>query len=137
MATNALKGNLFLLQLESSAGSGTYTTVAALRATSLTLNKAVVDITNKSGNGWQEIMPGGGVKSASISAGGVYADDASQALMITAFNATTHWNAKIIDEAGNSFSGAWNIDSLAFSGDNNAEQTFEISMSSADEITIA
>ena len=134
MTTNALKGNLFLLKLESAPASGTYTTVAALRTTSMTLNKAVVDITNKSGNGWQEIMPGGGVKSASLSAGGVYSDDASQALMITAYNAGTHWSAQIVDENGNAWEGDWNIDSLAFAGDNNAEQTFEISMSSAGEI---
>lgn len=134
MATNALKGNLFLLKLGTTYNGATFSTVAALRTTSLTLNKATVDITNKSGNGWSEVLPGGGVKSASISAGGVYSDDASQALMIQAFNASTHWVAQIVDESGAVWEGDWNIDSLAFSGDNNGEQTFEISMSSASEI---
>lgn len=135
MATNALKGNLFLLKLASTYNGSTYTTVAALRATSITLNKAVVDITNKDSAGWSEALPGGGVKSAAISAGGVYSDDASQVALITAFNADTHWNAQIIDENGNTWEGAWNVDSLAFAGDNNAEQTFEISMSSSDPVT--
>lgn len=135
MATNALKGNLFLLKLASTYNGSTYTAVAALRATSITLNKAVVDITNKDSQGWSEALPGGGVKSASISAGGIYSDDASQVALITAFNATTHWNAEITDEAGNSWTGAWNIDSLAFSGDANAEQTFEITMSSSDPVS--
>ncbi len=136
MATNALKGNLFLLKLADTYDGTTYTTVAALRATSITLNKAVVDITNKDSSGWSESLPGGGVKSAAISAGGVYSDDASQTKMIDAFNASTHWNAQVTDESGNTWTGAWNIDSLAFSGDNNAEQTFEISLSSTDPVSI-
>lgn len=134
MSTNAKKGNLFLLKLAATFNGTTYTTVAALRATSLTLNKAVVDITNKDSAGWTEALPGGGVKSAAISASGIYTDADSQKLMITAFNATTHWNAQIEDEAGNTFTGAWNIDSLAFGGDHNVEQTFEISMSSSGEV---
>tara|TARA_R110000796_G_scaffold11041_5_gene36909 strand:+ start:4745 stop:5164 length:420 start_codon:yes stop_codon:yes gene_type:complete len=135
MPTNAKRGNLFLLKLGTTFDSVTFSTVAALRATSLTLNKAVVDITNKDSSGWQEVLPGGGVKSASISAGGVYSNDASQALMISAFNATTHWVGQIVDEDGAIWSGDWNIDSLAFSGDANGEQTFELSMSSAGSLT--
>ena len=135
MATNAKKGNSFILKLATTFNGNTYETVAELRATSMTINKAVVDITNKDSAGWTEALPGGGVKSAAISASGVYTDGASQKRMITAYNASTHWNAQIIDEAGNTFTGAWNIDSLQFAGDHNVEQTFEISMSSSDAIT--
>lgn len=135
MATNAKRGNLLLLKLAETFNGSTYVTVAALRSTSLTLNKAVVDITNKDANGWQEVLPGGGVKSGAISASGIYSDGTGQALMISAFNASTHWNAQVIDEDGATWTGPFNVDSLAFSGDHNAEQTFEISLSSADELT--
>lgn len=136
MPTPAKKGNLFLLKLATTFNGTTYETVAALRATSLTLNKAVVDITNKDSGGWTESLPGGGVKSAAISASGVYTDGASQRRMITAYNASTHWNAQIEDEVGNTFEAAWNIDSLQFAGDHNVEQTFEISLSSSGEVEV-
>lgn len=133
--TTALKGNSFLLKLASTYNGDTYTTVAACRSNSLTLNKSAVDITNKGSGGWTESLQGGGVKNATISASGVYDDSASQQLLITAMMASTHWNAQIIDEAGNEFEGAWNIDSLTFGGDSDVEQTFEVTMSSSGAVT--
>ena len=135
--TNALKGNAFLLKFAATFDGAVYTTVAALRATGLTLNKTSVDITNKDGNGWSENLAGGGLKNATISASGIYTDVAAQVILITAFNASTHWNAQIVDEGGNTFTGAWNVDSLAFSGEHNVEQTFEITLSSSGAITFA
>lgn len=135
MATPALKGNAFLLKLATTYNGASYSTVAACRSNSLTLNKSAVDITNKGSGGWTEALAGGGVKNATISASGVYSDDASQQLLITAFMASTHWNAQIVDEAGNEFEAAWNIDTLTFGGDSDVEQTFEISLSSSGEVT--
>jgi TP901-1 family phage major tail protein len=134
MATNAKKGNLFILKLGSDAIGTNFTTVAALRSTALNFTKATVDVSNKDGDGWNESLPGGGLKSASISASGIYTNAASQVLMITAYNAATHCSAQIVDESGNVYEGTWNIDSLSFSGEANAEQTFEIAMSNSGEI---
>lgn len=133
--TAALKGNGFLLKLATTYNGSSYTTVAACRSNSLTLNKSAVDITNKGSAGWTEALSGGGVKNATISASGVYTDDASQVALVTAFMASTHWNAEIIDEAGNTFTAAWNVDSLDFSGESDVEQTFEITLSSSGAVT--
>ena len=135
MTTPAKKGNDFLLQIASTYNGSSYTTVAAMRTTSMTINKSTVDITNKDGSGWQELLPGGGVKSISLSAEGVYSNDTTHALIISASLASTHWNFKLIDEVGDDFSGAFNVDSLDFGGDANAEENFSISISRADEIT--
>lgn len=134
MPTAALKGNAFLLQLPTTASGTDFATVAACRSNSLTLNKSAVDITNKGSGGWTESLAGGGVKNATISASGVYADDASQNRLITAFMASTHWNARIIDEGGNTFTASWNIDALTFGGDSDVEQTFEVTLSSSGEV---
>lgn len=135
--TAAFKGNSFLLKLPTTASGTDYATVAACRSNSLTLNKSAIDITNKGSGGWTEALAGGGVKNATISASGVYTDEASQARLVTAFMASTHWKAQIIDEGGNTFSGAWNFDSLSFSGDSDVEQTFEVTLSSSGELTFA
>lgn len=77
MATNGLNGNAMLLQIADTAGGDNYVTIGAQRATSFTLNKAAVDITNKDSQGFNESMAGGGVKSCAVSASGVFVDDAA------------------------------------------------------------
>lgn len=137
MTTAALKGNAFLLKLPTTYNGSDYATVAACRSNTLTLNKSAVDITNKGSGGWTEALAGGGVKNATISASGVYTDDASQTRLVSAFMASTHWNAQIVDESGNTWTGAWNVDSLTFGGDSDVEQTFEITLSSSGELDYA
>lgn len=134
MATAALKGNDFLLKMASTAGGNTYVTVAACRENTFTLNKTAVDITNKGSGGWTESLAGGGVKNATITASGVYTDETAQGYLRSAFFANTHWNAQLIFENGDNFTGAWNIDSLTFGGASDAEQTFEATLSSSGEV---
>jgi predicted secreted protein len=76
--TDAQKGNLFLVKAATKYNGSTYATVAALRSNGITINNAPVDITNKDGNGWQEMMAGGGVKSVSVTGEGVYTDSVTQ-----------------------------------------------------------
>lgn len=84
MTTDAQKGNSFLLQIADKYDGTDYTTVAAMRTTSITIAKTSVDITSKDSGGWQELLPGGGVKSVSISAEGVYADHVTQNNLLNA-----------------------------------------------------
>jgi len=135
MTTNAKKGNSFLLQIATTFNGTTYNTVAAMRTNSLTINNTNVDITNKDSSGWQELLSGGGVRSISLSAEGVYSDGTGQATMISASMASTHWNFKLIDEVGDYFEGPFHVDSLTFGGDANAEENFSISLTSAGLIT--
>ena len=67
--------------------SGDYTTLAGLRSKAFRLNAQVVDITHSgSAEGWKELLPGAGVKSAEISGAGVFRDTASDALARTALS---------------------------------------------------
>lgn len=84
MTTPAKKGNSFLLQIADKYDGIVFTTVAAMRTTSMTISKSSVDITNKDGSGWQELLPGGGVKSMSITAEGVYSDHLTQNNLLNA-----------------------------------------------------
>lgn len=136
MATNAKLGNAMLLQIADTAGGSTYTTIGALRANTITLNKATVDITNKDGNGWSEVMAGGGVKSASISGSGIFTDnDSAQDLLLQAYQADTNWNFRLIHADLNVWVGSFNIDSYVLAGDVNDAETYEITLSSADVTT--
>ena len=56
-------------------GRKCFTTVAGLRATTLTFNAQTVDTTNAdSADAWRELLAGGGVKSATLSGSGVFKD---------------------------------------------------------------
>lgn len=76
--TDAKTGNSFLLKIADKYNSSVYTTIAALTANTLTINNTNVDITNKDAAGWVEAMPGGGALSVSLTADGIYTDDATQ-----------------------------------------------------------
>lgn len=137
MTTSAKKGNSFVVKIATTFNGATYQQLGALRTTGLTLNKTTVDITNKDSTGWQELLPGGGVKSISISGEGVYTDHTSQAFLIDAWEASTHWNFELVDEVGDTFTGAFHVDSIDFGGDSDAEHNFSLSLSSADVIVHA
>lgn len=135
MATNAKKGNKFVLKLASTANGSTYTQVAALRSTQLVINNTMVDTSNKDTDGWQESLAGGGLKSMAITASGIYSDGAGQDLLHQAVFGNVHWNAQVTDEDGATYTGAFHVESLTLAGEANDVQTFEISMASSGEVT--
>ena len=80
----AQNGRDMLVKIKNSAGD--FVTLAGLRSKAFRLNAQAVDITNTdSAQGWKELLPGAGVKSAEISGAGVFRDTESDALARTAF----------------------------------------------------
>ena len=55
----AQRGKALLLKIDV---SGTMTTVGGMRSTSMTLNDAAVDISNKDSGSFREILPAGGIQ---------------------------------------------------------------------------
>ncbi len=56
-------------------GSGTFETLAGLRATRISFNAEAVDVTSlESDGGWRELLAGAGVRSVAISGAGVFRD---------------------------------------------------------------
>ena len=134
MTTNALKGNEFVLSLADTYNGATYTDLAAIRATQLTLNSASVDITNKDSSGWQELLAGGGVRSAQLTFEGIYSGGAAQDTLISAQQASTHWNVKLTDGNGNTYVGAAHVDTLSFTGNANVEENFNGTLTFSGEV---
>ena len=83
----AQKGNSLLLKAGAVAGSPV--TVAGLRNTSLKLNNAMVDVTNKDSAGYRTLLQGAGEQSITVTADGT-ADSAAafSTLQNNAFNNT-------------------------------------------------
>ena len=77
------KGSSFLLKDNS---TGTPATMGGLRSTSMTINGEMVDITTKDSNAFitsgndkaRDLLQGGGVRSMSITASGVFTDSSTE-----------------------------------------------------------
>jgi TP901-1 family phage major tail protein len=73
----AQKGKDLLIKLDLT-GSGSFETIAGLRASRITFNAEPVDVTSlDSQGGWRELLGGAGVRAASITGSGVFRDAAT------------------------------------------------------------
>ena len=134
---SAQMGKDILVKLDV-AGSGSFVTVAGLRASRISFNADTVDVTTAESAGhWRELLAGAGVKTAAISGSGVFKDDASDAALRSVFfNDGTPELELVIPDFG-TISGPFQITSLEYAGNHDAEATFEIALASAGEITFA
>lgn len=131
----AQKGKDLLIKVNSGGG---FETVAGVRASRISLNAASVDVTTADSAGrWRELLAGAGVRSASVSGSGIFKDAASDALIRTAFFAGDLLTAQMVVPEFGVIEGAFQIASLEYGGDHDGEATFEISLSSAGEVTFA
>ena len=80
---SAQRGSEMLLKIKT--GEGDYVTVAGLRTKTLRLNARPVDVTDTASQGWKELLPGAGIRTAEISGTGVFRDAVSDTLIRSAF----------------------------------------------------
>ena len=130
----AQRGKDILLKIEGA--PGVFTTVAGLRARTLSLNARSVDATDGDSAGrWRELLDGAGVKSAAVAGQGIFRDAASDALIREAFfdQAARRWRL-IVPDFG-VIEGPFQITQLEYAGEHEGEATFAISLASAGEVT--
>ena len=131
----AQRGRDLLLKVDSS-GTGTYITVAGLRANALTFNSEVVDASAQDSAGaWKELLAGAGLKSAQIKGQGIFKNAASDATIRSYFFSGTIVNWQIVIPAFGTVTGPFQIAALDFSGRHDAEVTFDVSLVSAGQLT--
>ncbi len=136
MATQA--GQDVLIKLETAAGSGSFITVAGMRAKSIQLNAGLVDATHTgSAGGWRELLSGAGVKSIRVTGSGVFKDETSDQLMREVFlaRATANWQLIVPDFAR--FAGPFLLSQLTYGGDFDGEASFSLTLESAGEMIVA
>ena len=134
------KGSSFLLKDNS---TGTPATIGGLRSTSMTINGEAVDITSKDSNAFissgndkaRDLLQGGGVRSMSISASGVFTDSSTENLVRGfAFDGAIQ-NYDLIFSDGSKISGAFLITSYERAGEFNGEETYSLTLESSNTIT--
>ncbi|MEM9734981.1 MAG: phage major tail protein, TP901-1 family [Pseudomonadota bacterium] len=127
----AQKGKDLLVKLDET-GSGTFETVAGLRATRLSLNAETVDVTTADSPGqWRELLAGAGLRTASVSGSGIFKDQASDAAIRRVFFEGASPGFEIVIPDFGVIAGAFQVSSLEYAGNHDGEASFEIALVSA------
>lgn len=117
-------------------GTGSFVTVAGLRATRLSFNAETVDVTTlESAGGWRELLAGAGVKSAAISGSGVFRDANTDARARQIFFDAEMPQFQVVIPSFGIVQGAFQITSIEYSGTYNGEATYDMSLASAGSLT--
>ncbi|MDO8289720.1 MAG: phage major tail protein, TP901-1 family [Parvibaculum sp.] len=131
----AQKGKDLLIKLDA-AGSGSFVTVAGLRARSVSFNARSVDVTNAESSGqWRELLAGAGMRMASIAGRGIFRDSASDADMRQVFFDAAIKNWQVIIPDFGTVAGAFQITALEYAGEHDGEVTFDLALESAGALT--
>lgn len=127
----AQRGKDLLLKLDLT-GSGSFQTIAGLRASRITFNADTVDVTNLGSEGrWRELLSGAGVRSAAISGSGVFRDEATDERARAIFFAGEIPRFQVVIPDFGIVEGLFQITSLEYAGDHDGEATYEIALASA------
>jgi TP901-1 family phage major tail protein len=131
----AQNGKDLLIKIDMT-GDGLFETAAGLRATRINFNAETVDVTSlDSTGGWREVLGGAGVKTASISGLGVFKDESTdERVREIFFDGETPDFQVIVPDFG-TIEGPFLVSSIEYSGAHNGEATYEMSLTSAGEIT--
>jgi len=131
----AQNGKDLLIKIDMT-GDGLFETAAGLRATRISFNAETIDVTSlDSTGGWREVLGGAGAKSATISGSGVFKDESSDERMRAVFFDGETPDFQVIVPDFGTIEGPFLVSSLEYAGNFNGEATFEVSMTSAGEIT--
>lgn len=133
----AQRGKDLLLKLDT-AGSGSFTTVAGLRATRLSFNAETVDVSTVDSAGqWRELLAGAGLRSAAISGSGVFKDAASDAALRQVFFDAVIPNMQVVIPDFGTVTGPFQLASLEYAGNHDGEAVYEIALASAGALAFA
>lgn len=128
-------GKDLLIKVDMS-GNGMYDTFAGLRATRISFNTEMVDVTSlESQGGWRELLGGAGVKSASLSGAGVFRDHSTDERARQIFFDQQVPDFQVIIPDFGIIEGPFQVTSIEYSGSYNGEATYELSLASAGELT--
>lgn len=132
----AKPGFQFVLKIADPAVSPTdFKLVGGLRNTALTINNAPADITNAGSNGFQELLPNGGIQSFNVTADGVFDSDTDgMTLLFTAARLRTLVECQIISGHGDSFVGTFAVANCSRTGPYQDAETFNVTLNSSGTI---
>lgn len=132
---SAEKGRAFLLKIGDGGMPETYDVIGGMRATSFRINNETVDVTSKSSGGWRQLLSGAGIRHVSLSGSGIFTNSVSEGLVQSKALDSSVNNYQVVFESGDSFDGAFQVNSLEYSGDYNGERTYALALESSGPVS--
>lgn len=131
----AQAGKDILIKIGDGGDPPDFATLAGLRARTISLNARTVDATDAdSAGGWRELLPGAGVKSASVSGSGIFRDRAADETARAAFFAGAAKVFQLVIPDFGVLQGPFVIAALEYSGRFDGEAQYALTLASAGEI---
>lgn len=128
---SAQSGAAFLLKLSNGATPAVYQTVAGLRTTQMSVSGQAVTITSKDSGGWRDLLSGGGARSVSISAAGIFMGSAAESQILALAMSGTIASYQLTFQDGSVLQGNFLVQKLDYSGDYNSERSYTIQLESS------
>jgi len=126
-------GLLYIIEVETTAGSGTFTKLGNLRDTSLSSSNEQVDVTDKDSNKKRELL-NCGVHSKSLSGSGVFTDNAMLLIVQARSDDGALWNYRVTSEYGDQYEGAFQTSGFERNGGYNGAEEYSVSLESSGDI---
>lgn len=127
----AERGSAFLLKIASASSAGSYSTVAGLKTTQLSVNGDAVTITNKGSGGWRELLSGAGVRSVSVAASGIFTGSTAEVQLRSLALSGEIENYELSFESGERMRGKFLVTRLEYAGDFNGERNYTLALESS------
>ena len=131
---SAEKGSAFLLKVGNGGSPPVFSTVAGMRTTQMSVNGEAVNVTSKDSGGWRELRSGAGVRSVSVSAGGIFTGSAAEVRLKGNALSGSIDDYELSFESGERLSGRFLVTRLDYSGDYNGERNYTLSLESSGEV---
>jgi TP901-1 family phage major tail protein len=131
------KGSAFLLKVGDGQPSPTFSTVAGMRTTQLSVTGEAVVVTNKDSGGWRQLLSGAGVRSVAVSAAGVFTGSAAEARVKASALSGVLDDYRLTFEGGETMTGRFLVTRLDYAGDFNGERTYTVSLESSGAVVAA
>lgn len=129
------KGSAFLLKIGDGQTPATYTTVAGLRTTQISVNGEAVNITSKDSGGWRQLLPGAGVRSVSVSGAGIFTGSAAEVRLRDHALAGALDDYELSFESGERLRGKFLVTRLDYAGDYNGERGYTLALESSGAVS--
>ncbi|HEX8534212.1 MAG TPA: phage major tail protein, TP901-1 family [Allosphingosinicella sp.] len=134
---SAEKGSAFLLKIGNGGNPPVFATVAGMRTTQMSVNGEAVNVTSKDSGGWRELLSGAGVRSVSVSAGGIFTGSAAEGRVKTNALGGIIDDYELSFESGERLKGRFLVTRLDYSGDYNGERNYTLSLESSGPVVPA
>jgi TP901-1 family phage major tail protein len=128
------RGSAFLLKVGDGGSTPTYSTMAGLRTTQLSINGETIVVTNKGSGGWRDLLSGAGVRSVSVSGAGVFTGSAAESRLKGNALSGVLDDYELSFESGERMRGKFLVSRLDYAGDFNGERSYTLSLESSGQV---